>query len=112
MDIAVGTHQIGPGRPCFVIAEAGVNHNGDVDLALKLVDAAAAKEMIAVKTEGQAAVEAQNAIGAKLITDLKDNVLTAAQRDTLPKPDTLPAGPPAGPSGAPPAQAPEKTESK
>lgn len=28
-------------RKCIVIAEAGVNHNGDLDLALQLVDAAA-----------------------------------------------------------------------
>lgn len=40
---------IGPGHPCFFIAEAGVNHNGSLDLALKLVDAAAASGADAVK---------------------------------------------------------------
>ncbi|MEM8960865.1 MAG: N-acetylneuraminate synthase family protein [Acidobacteriota bacterium] len=40
---------IGPGAPCFVISEAGVNHNGDVEMALKLVDASANAGADAVK---------------------------------------------------------------
>jgi len=41
--------QIGVGLPCFVIAEAGVNHNGDVALAHRLIDAAADAGVNAVK---------------------------------------------------------------
>ena len=41
--ITIGGRQIGAGQPCFVIAEAGINHNGDATLAAELVDAAAAK---------------------------------------------------------------------
>ena len=47
--IAVGSRTIGPGHPCFVIAEAGVNHNGSVDRALQLIDAAAEAGADAVK---------------------------------------------------------------
>jgi N,N'-diacetyllegionaminate synthase len=36
----VGSRYIGHGKPCFIIAEAGVNHNGKVSIAKKLVDAA------------------------------------------------------------------------
>lgn len=41
--------RIGPDAPCFVIAEAGVNHNGDPDLAHRLVHAAAEAGADAVK---------------------------------------------------------------
>jgi len=47
--VRIGDRGIGPGHPCFILAEAGVNHNGDVDLALKLVDAAADAGADAVK---------------------------------------------------------------
>jgi len=47
--VRIGDRCIGPEQPVFVIAEAGVNHNGDVDLALKLVDAAAEAGADAVK---------------------------------------------------------------
>ena len=47
--IEIAGHRMGPGYPVFVIAEAGVNHNGDIDLALKLVDAAVAARADAVK---------------------------------------------------------------
>lgn len=40
---------IGAARPCFVIAEAGVNHNGDLEIAMDLVDIAARAGADAVK---------------------------------------------------------------
>jgi N-acetylneuraminate synthase len=40
---------IGIGHPCFIIAEAGVNHNGELKLAKKLVDVAVAAHADAVK---------------------------------------------------------------
>ena len=57
---------IGQGNPCFIIAEAGVNHNGDMKLAHKLIDAAAEAGADAVKfqsfvTEDLVTPEAQKA---------------------------------------------------
>ncbi len=40
--LRIGERRIGSGAPCFVIAEIGNNHNGSLELALQLVDAAAA----------------------------------------------------------------------
>lgn len=37
----LNSRQIGPGHPCYIIAEAGVNHNGSLDTALELVRKAA-----------------------------------------------------------------------
>jgi sialic acid synthase SpsE len=46
-DIAGRT--VGPGYPCYVIAEAGANHNRDLGIARELIDVAAAAGADAVK---------------------------------------------------------------
>ena len=38
--IKVGNRLIGNGYPCFIVAEAGVNHNGNINAAKELIDAA------------------------------------------------------------------------
>ncbi|HYY87519.1 MAG TPA: N-acetylneuraminate synthase family protein, partial [Chloroflexota bacterium] len=47
--IKIGRRVVGEGRPCFVIAEGGVNHNGDPLLAEELVHIAARCKADAVK---------------------------------------------------------------
>jgi len=47
--IKMGKRYIGEGEPCFIIAEAGDNHNGDVNLAKELIDVAWEAEADAVK---------------------------------------------------------------
>lgn len=47
--VLAGGRRIGTGQPCFIIAEAGVNHDGSLDLARRLVDAAADAGADAVK---------------------------------------------------------------
>ena len=70
--ITIDDRTVGAGHPCFVIAEAGVNHNGSVARALKLIDAAAnagadavkfqtfSASRIAVKDAAQAAYQQRN----------------------------------------------------
>ena len=38
--VTIGNKKIGDGWPCFIIAEAGVNHNGSISRAKQLIDAA------------------------------------------------------------------------
>ena len=47
--IEIAGHIIGEGNPCFIIAEAGVNHNGDIALAKQLINVAADAGADAVK---------------------------------------------------------------
>lgn len=47
--IKIAGRTIGHGCPCFVIAEAGVNHNGNLDMAFQLVDVAVNARADAVK---------------------------------------------------------------
>lgn len=47
--VEIGSYRVGLGNPCFIIAEAGVNHNGDMDRALQMVDLAARVGASAIK---------------------------------------------------------------
>jgi N-acetylneuraminate synthase len=47
--VKIGSQEVGDGRPCFVIAEIGINHNGDVAQAKRLISVAAAAGCNAVK---------------------------------------------------------------
>ena len=48
-EVKIGNKWIRDNKPCFIIAEAGVSHNGDVNLAKKLIDAAKRAGADAVK---------------------------------------------------------------
>lgn len=47
--IKIGNKTIGEDEPCFIIAEAGVNHNGKIQLAKKLIDVAVEAGCDAIK---------------------------------------------------------------
>jgi N-acetylneuraminate synthase len=47
--VQLGAKTVGNGHPCYVIAEIGINHNGDVDLAKRLISIAVASGCDAVK---------------------------------------------------------------
>ena len=48
-EVKIGDRIVGGRYPCYIIAEIGINHNGDLDMARKLIDAAVSAGCDAVK---------------------------------------------------------------
>jgi N-acetylneuraminate synthase len=83
--IQAGKRTIGTNSPCFIIAEAGVNHNGDVGMAKRLVDVAAEAGADAVKfqsfrAEGVASADAPKAEYQHATTDVSESQLEMLKR--------------------------------
>ncbi len=49
MHVKIGDRVIGDGQPCLCLTDLGINHNGSIDNALKLIDAAREAGVEAVK---------------------------------------------------------------
>ncbi len=47
--VRIGDRMVGPGHPCYIVAEIGINHNGDLDMAKRLISVAVAAGCNAVK---------------------------------------------------------------
>jgi N-acetylneuraminate synthase len=47
--VMLGGRAVGPGNPAYIVAEVGINHNGDLALAKQLIDAAVEAGVDAVK---------------------------------------------------------------
>lgn len=48
-EVKIGNTMIGDGYPCYIVAEIGINHNGDIEIAKKLIDVAVEAGCNAVK---------------------------------------------------------------
>jgi len=48
-EIKFGNRTVGDGQPAYIIAEVGINHNGDIEIAKKMIDAAVHAGADAVK---------------------------------------------------------------
>jgi N,N'-diacetyllegionaminate synthase len=70
-------------QPCFIIAEAGVNHNGDLALAMKLIDAAREAGADAVKFQTFQAEQLVTAEAPQADYQARNSGRTESQLDML-----------------------------
>jgi N,N'-diacetyllegionaminate synthase len=79
----IGSYAIGEGNPCFVIAEAGVNHNGDIALAKRLLDAAVEAGANAVKFQSFHAESIASSEAPKAAYQVATTGASETQREML-----------------------------
>jgi sialic acid synthase SpsE len=85
---AIAGRSVGLGQPCYVIAEAGVNHNCDVQLGYKLIETAGAAGADAIKFQSYTAGKIATRVAPRYWTEPADPKGT--QWDTFDKLDKLP----------------------
>ncbi|MEI7848420.1 MAG: N-acetylneuraminate synthase [Chloroflexota bacterium] len=74
---------LGSGHPCFVIAEAGVNHNGNLEMAHQLVDVAVNSGADAIKFQTFNAERLVGADAPKAAYQLKTTNISETQLEML-----------------------------
>lgn len=81
--VKIANKLVGEGEPCFIIAEAGINHNGDFTIAKKLVDAARNAGADAIKFQ---TYTTENFLSKNVITPkhVKESIFDLLKRLELP----------------------------
>jgi sialic acid synthase SpsE len=83
----IAGRRVGKGEPCYVIAEAGVNHNCDVQLGYKLIETAGASGADAIKFQSYSASKISTRTAPRYWTEPDDP--QGSQWDTFAKLDRL-----------------------
>lgn len=80
---AIAGRSVGPGQSCFIIAEAGVNHNGNLDLAMRLVDEASRAGADAVKFQTFKAIHLASGTAPKAAYQMRTTDAHESQQEML-----------------------------
>jgi sialic acid synthase SpsE len=89
-EITIGDRLVGPGQPAFVVAEVGINHNGEVERAVEMIRVASQAGCDAVKFQTFKAAEFIND-ASQMFTyhsqgrDVTESMLVMFQRYELPE---------------------------
>ena len=83
----IAGRRVGKGQPCYVIAEAGVNHNCDVQLGYKLIETAGAAGADAIKFQSYVASKIATRVAPRYWVEPADP--SGTQWDTFDKLDKL-----------------------
>lgn len=83
--VNLGEWMVGPGQRCLLVAEAGVNHNGNLDMALQLVDKAAEAGADVVKFQTFIAEKNISPLAPKADYQLKTTGAAESQLDMAKK---------------------------
>ena len=79
----IGKHLISSNQPCFIIAEAGVNHNGDKTIAHQLIDVAVKTGVDAIKFQTFKAERLASSDAPKAAYQLAKTVASESQFEML-----------------------------
>ena len=86
-EFAINGRVVGKGHPCYVIAEAGVNHNCDVQLGYKLIETAGAAGADAIKFQSYTASKIATRVAPRYWVEPEDP--RGTQWDTFARLDKL-----------------------
>jgi len=86
-EFSINGRVVGKGQPCYVIAEAGVNHNCDVQLGYKLIETAGAAGADAIKFQSYTASKISTRVAPRYWVEPEDP--RGTQWDTFDRLDKL-----------------------